>query len=200
MDAVIGFVRVNLPRYTAVGQRRVMALNNIRDVIQKGERVRDDVSTENMKVHAGDVSDLIRMAVTGRVFAVVHAHLLANPELRNTRGAVRRDFWRVLDAIEGKGSIIWELYTNRRTDNPKQRDLLTRDAIEAIALGRHKTRRSDKRGRPPKEFDDATKTKGQLVWLSRRWKTWAAAEKRLPKGMTVWDAYELYGPRNAEEE
>lgn len=200
MRDVIGFARVLLPRYTAIGQWRLMALNKVRNVIQKGERIQEANVPEDMKIILGDVSDLIRMGAPGRVYAVAHAHLLADPSLRGVRGGTRGDFWRVVDAIEAKGAIIWELYTGFRTDDPKQRDKLTRAAIDALALGRHKTRRSDKRGRPLKTFDDATKAKGEAVWFSRRWKTWASAGKRLPKGMTVWDAHELFGPRNVEQE
>jgi len=200
MDDVIGFVRVNLPRYTAVGQRRAMAMHNIRNIIQKGERIRLEEIPEGMTVALGDIADVLRMAVEGRTVAVLHAHLLANPERRNVRGALRKDFWRVFDALEAKGTVLWELYTDLRSDDPAQRDKMTRAAVDALALGRHKTRRSDKRGRPKKEFDEPTKLKGQQVWESRRYKSWKVAAKHLPKGMTVWDAYELFGPRNTEEE
>lgn len=177
-----------------------MAVNKVWSIIQKGERIRTEDIPEGMTVIAGDIPDLLRMRAPGRVYAVLHAHLLADPEKRNVRGALRRDFWRVFDALEEKDCIVWELYTGLRTDDPKQRDKMTRAAVDALSLGRHKTRRSDKRGRPPKEFDDDTKAKGKAVWESRRYRTWAAAGKRLPKGMSVFDAYDLYGPRNAEEE
>lgn len=188
MDDTIGFIRVILPRYTEAGQRSAMEAHNIGFVIQDGG-----------KRHNGTTVELVRMIIRpGRVVAVQHAHLLADPKAKRKRGGTRAAFWGVFDAIEAKGGVIWELYTGLRTDKPAERDSMTREAIEALARGRHKTSRHDKRGRPPKTFTEAQIEKGQAVWESRKHKTWQDAAKHLPKGMTTRDAWKMFGRRDTE--
>lgn len=199
MNDVIGFIRVNLPRYTASGQIKAMAAHSIPNVIRKGGKHRDATVPEGMKVVEGDIDTLLRMAAPGRLVAVQHAHLLANPDKRGVKGGTRQDFRRIWDALHAKGAVIWELYTNRRTDRGADREAIAFDAVEALALGRHKTRASDKRGRPAKTFSPKAWEVGKSRWDSRHIKTWAQVEKGLVEGMKARDLWEEYGPRNDDE-
>src|SRR3990167_5252499 len=187
MSDAIGYIRVILPRYPDGGQRKAMTEHGIDKIIQEGG-----------KKPNGTRSDLLRMRAPGRVIAIQHLFLLADPKAKRKRGGTRKDLWKAIDAWEADGGIFWELSTGLRSDNRRQRDEMTREAVEALARGRHKTDRGDKRGRPKKEFDDTTKAKGKAVWESRKYKTWDEAAERLPAGMTVWDAYALWGKRGAD--
>ena len=169
-----------------------MEAHNIPVVIHDGKQLR---YSDACKVMPGARDDFVRMAGKGRLMAVQHLFLLANPKLPGKGGARRRDFYAAIDRIEERGGILWELYTGRRFDDPRQRELMMRDAIEAMATGRHKRNSQDKRGRPKKVFTPEQLEKGKAVWESRKHKTWDEAAKHLPEGMNKWDAWEEFGPR-----
>lgn len=199
MQDALGFVRVNLPRYTLQGQLKAMALHRVPSVIRKGGKLREEDVPEGMRVLDGDIDTMIRMAAPGRVIAVQHAHLLANPNKRGVKGGTRQDFRRTWDALHAKGAVLWELYTNRRTDKGADREAIALDAVEALAMGRHKTNGADKRGRPAKKFSTEQWTAGKSRWDSRHIKTWEQVQKGLPKGMTARDLWLKYGPRDGDE-
>jgi hypothetical protein len=196
---IIGWVRVFVPRYAARGQYEAMLAHNIKKVLQPGQ-IREDQKIEGLKVTACTRDDLITMARKGTTIALLHAHLLVEPDLRGKKGGTRQDFWNVLDALEAKGAILWELYTGLRTNKKDQRDKLIRDTIETLARGRHKSRKSDKRGRPAKTFTDAEWAQARSVWESRRISRWQDVKEKLPKGMSLSRAYLEFGARNTETE
>lgn len=144
------------------------------------------------------LADVIRLTRAETVWAILHLHLLADPKNKRKRGGMRADLWKSLDAIEKRGGVIWELYTGLRTDTKQGRDQMTRGAVETLARGRHKTERSDKRGRPPKKIPQELQDKARPIWESRKLKTWDDVAKKLPKGITVRDCWKLWGPRNTE--
>lgn len=188
MNDVIGFIRVILPRYTDAGQRKAMDAHSI-----------DRVLTEGGKRGRGTRADLMRMVRPDTVVAVLHVHLLADPRTKRKRGGTRADLWKAIDHIEQRGGVIWELYSGLRSDAREGRDAMTRGAVETLARGRHKTRASDKRGRPKKTFPAADLTKAKALWESRKLKTWADVEAKLPDGMTPRDCWNLWGSRNSDE-
>lgn len=177
----------------AAGQREAMELHGVAFVFQEGGKLVGQVKPASR-------DDIIRMRAPGRVFAILHLFLLADPKRKRKKGGTRADLYSAIDQIEAGGAIIWELYTDRRTDDRRQRDLMVRDAIEALAKGRHKTRGSDKRGRPEKKWTEAEWAQARTAWFSRRVKTWAAVKKRLPKGMTLKRAWQEFGARDGEDE
>jgi hypothetical protein len=185
---IIGFVRVILPRYSEAGQRQAMEAHSISRVIQEGG-----------KQAIGTLADLLRIVRPGTTVAVLHALLLADPRDKHKSGGTRKSFWTAFDAIEAKGGHVWELYTGLRTNKLAGRDKMTRAAIDALARGRHKTSRGDKRGRPAKQFTDAQWEKAQAAWESRKLKTWAEVQEKLPKDMTVRDCWNRFGSRNSEK-
>lgn len=188
MNDVLGYIRVILPRYAEAAQRKAMDAHSIRYVQEGGKR------------GSGTRADLLRMVRPGTVVAILHLHLLADPKSKRKRGGTRADLWKAVDDIEKRGGTFWELYTDLRSDSREGRDRMTREAVETLARGRHKTRASDKRGRPKKQFTDAEWAKGKAAWDSRKLKTWAAVAEKLPAGMTTKDLWQKYGPRNSEEE
>lgn len=185
--AVTGFVRPLPPRYTEAAQRAAMQQHGIDRIIQEGGRKSFQTREE-----------LIRITRPGDVIAVQHLHLLADPTRKGKRGGTRADLWKVIDEIEERGGILWELYTGLRSDTKQGRDTMTREAVDTLARGRHKTRHSDKRGRPPKEFTEAEWAKAELAWNSRKLKRWADVQAKLPKGMTLKRAWQKFGARNTE--
>ncbi len=186
---IIGFIRVILPRYTETGQRQAMDAHNIKRVLQEGGKLAN-----------GTMADLVRIARPGTTVAVLHAMLLADPRHDRKRGGSRAAFWAALDAIEARGGNVLELYTGLRTDTREGRDKMTRAAIDALARGRHKTRQSDKRGRPAKHFTEAQWEKAQAAWESMKLKTWADVQEKLPRGMTVRDCWNKFGARTTNSE
>lgn len=192
MSDVIGFIRVILPRYTDSGQRKAMDANSIDRVLTEGGK--------RERRFQGTRSELLRMVRSGTAVAVLHLHLLADPKSKHKRGGARADLWRAVDEIERRGGHVWELYTDLRTDTKEGRDAMTRAAVEALARGRHKTHKGDKRGRPKKEFPAADLAKAKAAWESRKLKTWDEVEARLPEGMTTRHCWNLWGSRNSTEE
>jgi hypothetical protein len=188
MNDVLGYIRVILPRYAEAAQRKAMDAHSIRYITEGGKR------------GAGTRSHLLRMVRSGTVVAVLHLHLLADPKTKRKRGGTRADLWSVIDDIEKRGGSFWELYTDLRSTDREGRDRMTREAVETLARGRHKTRTSDKRGRPKKAFTDAEWAKGKAAWDSRKLKTWAAVQEKLPARMTCKDLWQKFGPRNSEEQ
>jgi hypothetical protein len=199
MHDALGFIRVNLPRYTVTGQLKAMHTHKVMSVIRKGGKLRDADVPDGMQVLEGDIDTVLRMAAPGRLIAVQHAHLLADPDKRRTRGGTRQDFRRVWDALHAKGAVLLELYTGRRTDKGADREAIALDAVDALAMGRHKTRHTDRRGRPARKFSEADWALGKARWDSRRIATWEQVEKGLPKGMTARDLWMKYGPRDSEQ-
>lgn len=191
-DAIIfGYIRVLPPRYTEVGQRRAMTAKGI-------EPLR--ILQEGGKESNGSLSEVIRMLRKGCVLAVQHGLLLSDPTRDRQLGGSRQSFFDSFDGIEERGAHVWELYTDLRTNTKAGRDKFTRATIEALARGRHKTRRSDKRGRPSLAdmFTDAQWDAAQAKWESRKLKTWADVQAKLPAGMTVHHCYARFGKRETD--
>lgn len=185
----LGFIRVILPRYAEAGQRKAMDAHSIeRRIIEGG------------KHGNGTRADLLRMVRNGTVVAVLHVHLLADPKTKRKKGGTRRDLWSAIDEIERRGGSLWELYTGLRSVGREERDAMTREAVETLARGRHKTHGGDKRGRPKKAFTDAEWAKAKAAWDSRKLKTWADVAAKLPKGMTTKDCWNRFGARSSEEQ
>jgi len=188
MSFILGYIRVILPRYPESGQRKAMETNSIERIVQEGGKRNAN----------GSRADLLRMVRGNTTVAVLHTFLLADPANKRKRGGTRADFWKVWDEIEERGGRVLELYTGLKSDNPADRDKMTREAVEALARGRHKTSASDKRGRPKQEFTPAQVQQAHDAWHSRKLKTWAAVQAKMPKGFSLSRAYKAWGARNTD--
>jgi len=189
MSGVRGYIRVILPRYPEAGQRKVLETKGVSGILVEDGR---------KSVHTRD--DLIRIVRKGTVVAIQHLFLLADPKEKRKRGGTRADLWKAIDAIEAKGGYVWELSTGLHSGRPRERDQMTRAAVEALARGRHKTTRSDKRGRPSAAFDEKQMADARLIWADvKRYPTWDAARKAMPKNFTPARAYKLWGARTSEK-
>ena len=186
MNDVIGYIRVILPRYAMRGQQEAMERNEVQHFI-----------VESTKKHQAGIpgtrAEVTRMMCKGRTLAIQHLFLLADPKAK--RGQSRRDLWKAMDEIEKRGGVIWELYTGLKTSDRKERDQMMRDAVEALAKGRHKRSASDKRGRPVKEFSADEMKTAQAAWHNRKLKTWAQVKEALPAGFSLARAHKLWGAR-----
>lgn len=186
MNDVVGYIRVILPRYALVGQKDAMERNGVANYLVEGGK---------RPAPTGTRQDVLRMMRSGRLLAVQHLFLLADPRKRSGQ---RADLWKAIAAVEDRGGAIWELCTGRKSSDRKERDGMIADAIEALARGRHKRSASDKRGRPPKEFSEAQWKQAHDAWHSRKLKTWLAVKAALPKGFTLDRAYRKWGARDIE--
>lgn len=186
MSSVRGFVREIRPRYSATGQRKAMADAGVTNVYEQGTK-------RSIAVRA----DLERSLRSGDVVAVLHAFLLAD---QSKRGQARADLWKAVDAIESRGASIWELYTGLRSTDKRQRDMMLRAAVEALARGRHKRSENDKRGRPAWEPSETEKLKAEVIWRNPKY-TWAQAVTEMRKLDKRWSgprAYRLFKKRNED--
>jgi hypothetical protein len=196
MSEAVGYIRVFLPRYPASGQRKAMESHSIPTVIHEGKQVRE---SEICKIIPGELDHFVRMAGDGRLLAVQHLFLLGNPKVRG-RGEKAKDLWATIRRIEAKGAILWELSTGRRSDDRDQRDEMIEDAVVALAKGRHKRHRGDKRrGRPKAEFTAEEWQRAFDVWHSRKIRRWKDVDAALPKGFTRDRAYEKWGARDSDD-
>lgn len=188
-----GFIRGSVSRFTPVGQLKAMDAHGIPNIVQEGGKTLN-VSHVRRETRA----TFLRMAKPGRLLAVQHTFLLADPKTKNKKGGRRKDLWDTIRQIEEKGAILWELATGRRTDDPRQRDGMIEDAIDALARGRPKYGERDKRGRPTKEWPDDVKAHNKPIWESRHHKTWGDAAKHFIGGMTAFDAWKEWGRRESD--
>lgn len=186
MSSVRGFIREIRPRYSATGQRKALAEAGVTNIYEQGTK-------RSIAVRA----DLGRSLRNGDVVAVLHAFLLADPA---KRGHARTDLWKAVDAIESRGASIWELYTGLRSTDKRERDMMLRAAVEALARGRHKRSEKDKRGRPPWEPDEMAKLKAEVIWRNPKY-TWKGAVAELKKQDKRWSgpkAYRIFGKRGTD--
>ena len=196
MSEAVGYIRVFLPRYPAAGQRQAMELHKIPTAIHEGGQLR---TSKVVKIIEGTRAEFLRMAAPGRLLALHHLFLLAEPRARGKAGGRRKDLWAAIKAIEAKGGVLWELYTGRRSDDPKQRDEMIEDAIEALTRGRHKYAQDDRRaGRPRRVWSADVLTHNEKIWNSRHYATWQECEAKFIGGMTGNDAWKQWGKRNRD--
>lgn len=196
MSEAVGYIRVFLPRYPASGQRQAMELHKIPTAIHQGGQLRRSAV---VRIIEGTRQEFERMAAPGRLLALHHLFLLAEPGARGKAGGRRKDLWDAIKRIEAKGGVLWELYTGRRSDNPKQRDEMIEEAIEALTRGRHKYRSDDRRaGRPRREWPKEVLEHNEKIWNSRHYASWQDCEAKFIGGMTGNDAWKQWGKRNKD--
>jgi hypothetical protein len=110
-----------------------------------------------------DLELCIRQRRPGDVVAVTHAHLLSEPKDRRKKGGPRQSLYSALDGFKAKKTVVWEVSTNRRTDDADQRELMVREAIEKLARTRV---HSDRKGRPPRKW-----TQEELETIEWHWRS-----------------------------
>ncbi len=108
----------------------------------------------------------------GDTLLIMRLMLLAEPRKRS-RDNPRMDLWAVLAELRRRGVTVWELATDRRSDDPQQRDDMIRDAIEALTLGgRHLpsdvARAIGSRGGRPRKNLDPWREIIEREWYSNR--------------------------------
>lgn len=166
-EDIIGLIRSIKPRYPEASQRAALTAPGV---------------TTRCILNLADVSreDLVRMTRSGTVIAILHLHLLADPKNKHKRGGARADLWKAIDALEKRGGVFWELYTGLKSDTKAGRDKMTREAVETLARGRHKTERSDKRGRPSADFNAQQLKEAKAIWRNvKDYPRWEDADAAL---------------------
>lgn len=146
-----------------------------------------------------ELAEAVRSVRPRDVVGVTRLWVVADPK-RGRKGGMRKALYAAADAIEERGAVIEEVETGRVSSDPKQRDAMMRDAIEAVTkAGRGMSSAANARkGRKAVEFSEAATEKAKAVWHSRKHKTWADAAAAMPKGFTVHRAFKLWGKRNAD--
>lgn len=150
----VGYVRA-LPRPSLASQKDAMRERGI-------ARVYEDLA---LCIHQ-------RRKGLGDVVAVRSLRVLADPAHLRRAGGLRQSLYDALDAIEARGASVWELDTDRRTTDPRQRDQMLRDAIDTMSRARPSARPP---GRPMKKWTPEQQTIMRLHWHSNRHPTDDAA-------------------------
>lgn len=123
---------------------------------------------EGQKVHGGDLRQVWLNSLRGGDTAVVTwLGLLADPVGNVT--VKRDDLQEVIDSIEAKGATIWELSTDRKSSDKKQRDAMIADAWAGLAKQRF-DRATRKQGRPPRVVTDEEKAIVWEEWFNKKHK------------------------------
>jgi hypothetical protein len=124
----------------------------------------------------------LRSLRNGDVAVVTWLGLLADPV--GNVALRRRDLKEIVDEIEEKGASIWELATDRRSTDKKQRDAMIADAWEGLAKARF-DKGTASPGRPPQFKSEEDRAIIWDEWHSKQHKTNAeaarAASARLQK-------------------
>lgn len=175
---IVGFVRAHA-RHSLKAQRAAMTNAGVE------------------KVYEEDIELLIRQRRDGHgdVVAITDAHLLADPKAKRKKGGLRAEFYRVLDALHLKGVTVWELSTNYRSSDTRERELMNRKAVETMA----RTRIYDKIGRPPKVWSVEQRAIIKKHWFSTAHMTNAAAISAIRKAgvqCSASQAAKLFGKSN----
>lgn len=144
---VVGFIRKHV-RHALPPQRDLMAQHDITKVYE-------------------DLPLCIRHCRKGQgdVVAVARLRLLADPACLRKAGGMRASLYAALDALEAAGASIWELETGRRSTEPRERDAMLREAIDAMSRSRPGARPP---GRPKKSWTPEQQTIMRLHWHSNR--------------------------------
>lgn len=159
---IVGFVRKH-PRFSERAQRDAM----LRHGIAKIYTDLDLCIRQRRKGH-------------GDVVAVARAMLLADPRERRKNGGMRQAMWAALDRIEETGSTVWEVETDRRTSDPRQRDMIIRDNENTLARSRPTARPP---GRPAAKWSDEARAVMWRHWPSLAYDTDSEALAAINKAL-----------------
>lgn len=146
-STIVGYVRKH-PRHSEKAQREALQRHGI-------SKIYTDI----------DLCIRQRRKGHGDVVAVTRALLLADPRDLRKSGGLRQSMWTAIDRIEAKGAAVWEINTDLRTSDPRQRDAIIRANVDALARTRPNAQPP---GRPPATWSDEAKA---IMW--RRWPSMA---------------------------
>lgn len=176
-----GIARLVSKRYPVAAQKALMESNGIAVIYDEGAKLYKGTDVRDAWVRSLRKEDIAVVTWLG---------LLADPVGNIT--VRRRDLKEVIDAIEAKGAIIWELATDRRSSDKKQRDEMIANAWEGLAKQRF-DKGTTKQGRPPQFTSDEDRTIIWDEWHSDEHKTNAEAAraasvrlKRLVRPHLMW--------------
>jgi Asp-tRNA(Asn)/Glu-tRNA(Gln) amidotransferase A subunit family amidase len=143
----VGFVREH-HKHSLRSQRGLMASHRI-------TKIYEDLALciQQRRVKQGDVVAVKRLA------------LLADPRQKRRPGGVRQALYKAVDDLEAAGAFVTELDTGRSTKNPRDRDLMLRDAIDELSRTRYGSR---KIGRPARTWTAEQRTIMRLHWFDLR--------------------------------
>lgn len=100
-----------------------------------------------------------------------------------------------LNAVREAGSVIVETATGRRSDRPKDYAAMVDWALKSASRGvANLPPGFSKMGRKPKVFTEAEIAAAKKVWKDHRtYRTDTIATENLPKGMSIYDAKDMFG-------
>ena len=173
-------------RVTAKGQRARLEADGCRailDIGKGGKAKREDAE---------------RMTRPGTVVKLVHTFLLADPNALRKAGGRRKDLLDAMAKLEKRGGTIKDVDSGLTTANMDHRYALIALATEQLARDGKGLRSAmnGRLGRPIKNFPPEVWARAQMIWESRKLKTWADTREPLKElGMTPRDAWRKFGQR-----
>lgn len=97
--------------------------------------------------------------------------------------------------VEGRGGVLIEVYSGRRSDRKSDKSGMIADAVRALkSAGRRLMPPGYRKpGRRPLAATDEETEQARRAWFSRDYATNAAAERHMPPGWSHWRARREFG-------
>lgn len=145
--SIRGFVRpTSNRRYTLESQRRAMQDHGVHVIYEHGKNKADAREFWLRSLRKDDLATVLWLCLL--------ADDIGNADVK------RRDLQEVIDDIERRGAVIWELGSGLKSSDKKQRDQMISTAWVGLAKGRIPGQ-GEKRGRPPTWQDPAER---EIIW------------------------------------
>ena len=182
--SIRGFIRPSTRRYSLESQKRAMTDHGVHIVYEHSRQKADMREYWLRTLRQGDLATVLWLFLL--------ADDIGNADVK------RRDLQEVIDDIEQRGAIIWELGSGLKSSDKKHRDKMIATAWTALAKGRVPGH-DERRGRPPSWQDAAEREIIWQEWHSKAHKTNAiaafAASERLGKKITAAVMYRIVRER-----
>lgn len=139
--------------------------------------------------------DAVKLCRPGDTYYVYALVLVPTPRGEDALPPTAQVIDFVSEVHERKGVII-EVYTGRRSDDPKQKRAMIGDAVASLKSGGRGKMPAGFRapGRKAVKWTEEQLQRAHDAWFSRDYATNKTAERHMPKGFTVVMARRKWGP------
>lgn len=139
--------------------------------------------------------DAVKLCRPGDTYYVYALVLVPTPRGEDALPPTAQVIDFVSEVHERKGVII-EVYTGRRSDDPKQKRAMIGDAVASLKSGGRGKMPAGFRvpGRKAVKWTEEQLQRAHDAWFSRDYATNEAAERHMPPGFSVTRARRLWGP------
>jgi hypothetical protein len=169
-------------QYSVARQKLALAAAEPRGIIEMGK---EDVTIETVW----------KRATSHRVLAIEWLFLICT--IRGGAKKKRDLVHRFVDEVQERGGEIWEVGSDRRTDDREEKRAMMQDAFEAVTMGRQPIMTA-RGGRPPRKWSPRQKEVIEAKWLSHAYATNEEAAEAVSKELGIdatprmcWDVMKM---------